>query len=147
MGQKETVANFLAAVEQSFLPERDKDLLRRAAAKGVSAELWNQLNDMLIAAVVASRSEATRQTRRLDAEIDRFTGEYEKEKTVLDLEFRTELEQADDSAKERMWAGYARRIRALQSRFLGQVKRTSTTILRDVVLATVPISQEEMEKD
>jgi len=143
MGQKETNAAFVAAVEQSFLTVDAKRALLRAAAKGVSRELWNQFNDQLIASIVASQGDNRLYTERLDDEIDQFTGEYEKEKTVLDLSFRDQLKAAQEAEKEKLWAGYENRIRSLQARLLERVKTTSTTILHDVVMATVPMDSSE----
>jgi len=144
MGQKESAAAFLTAVEQSFLREEEKEALRQSAAMGVTQELWSRLNDQLIAAIVRSRGDQQRYTSGLDDEINRFTIEYEKEKTVLDRQFRDELLKAGRGpAQQKLWDGYKRKIGVLQSRLLKEVRRTSTTILHDVVMATVSIRDQE----
>ena len=140
MKQQGSDAAFLTAVDQSFLTEGEKAELRSAAAVGVDQELWNRFNDQLIASIVRSQADQRRFVQNLDSEIDRYTVEYEKEKSVLDRRFRDELSRVSDrSVKKKKWGVYERQIRELQSRFVKEVRATSTSILHDVILATVPI--------
>ncbi|KPJ86123.1 hypothetical protein AMJ57_00550 [Parcubacteria bacterium SG8_24] len=130
---------FTDAVDRSFLPEEEKEAFRQAVSReGVSDRLWTRFNDRLIAAIVEIEGSQKKYTETLDAEINRYTKEYEKEKTVLDLRLRDDLSQADSVGQERLWTAYRSRIRNLQSRLLTQVKKSSTSILHDVVLAVVP---------
>ncbi len=142
MRNKESDAAFLTAVEQSFLTREEKEELRQAAGRGIDRKLWNRFNDQLIAAIVRSQGDQRRFSQTLDSEIDRYTVEYEKEKSVLDRRFREELSQtADTAAKKKKWGTYERQIRQLQSRFVKEVRDTSTSVLHDVILATVPIDR------
>jgi len=144
MRNKESDAAFLTAVDQSFLTEEEKAELRAAAGDGVDQELWNRFNDQLIAAIVRSQSDQRRYVQNLDSEIDRYTVEYEKEKSALDRRFRAELSKiSDGTVKKKKWGVYERQIQALQSRFVKEVKATSTSILHDVILATVPIDDDK----
>jgi hypothetical protein len=144
MGQKESAAAFLTAVEQSFLREEEKEALRQDAGMGVTQELWSRFNDQLIAAIVRSQADQQRFVSGLDEEINRYTIEYEKEKTVLDRQFRDELRRAGEGqVQQQLWSAYKRKIGALQTRLLKEVKQTSTSVLHDVVLATVPVRDQE----
>ncbi len=140
MRNRESDAAFLTAVEQSFLSREEKEALRQAAGRGIDQKLWSRFNDQLIAAIVRSQADQRRFSQALDSEIDRYTAEYEKEKSVLDRRFREELSRvADAASKKKKWGSYERQIRQLQSRFVKEVRDTSTTVLHDVILATVPI--------
>ncbi|HTM68634.1 MAG TPA: hypothetical protein VL426_05015 [Candidatus Binatia bacterium] len=131
---------FLDSVEHSFIDAEEKAALTAAAADGVTPRLWNEFNDKLIEAIVRRREAQMRYTRGLDGEIDRFTAAYEKEKGVLDLAHRAALdalEHDDAEGRARLWEEYYGKIRALQGRLVEEVRRTSTTVLHDVILATV----------
>lgn len=133
---------FLDALEHSFLDEDDKAALSaEALSGGVTPQLWNQFNDKLIEAIVRRREQQLQWTRGLDGEIDRFTKTYEQEKTVLDVAHRAALSALgpdDDEGRARLWEAYYAKIRALQSRLVDEVRRTSTTVLHDVIMATMP---------
>jgi len=131
---------FLAALERSFLPRAEKDRLKEAARSGVTPELWNRFNDVLIEEIVRRQKDQRRFVQGLDGEIDRFTKHYEEEKTRLDIELRDELEalgKEDREGRERLWAEYRKTIAKLQRRLLREVERTSSTILQDVVRVTI----------
>jgi len=131
---------FLDSVEHSFLEEEDKKAFFEAATAGVTPQLWNVFNDKLIEAIVKRRERQLRYTRGLDGEIDRFTAAYEKEKTVFDVEHRAALAALghdDTEGRARLWEAYYAKIRSLQARLVDEVRRTSTTVLHDVILATV----------
>lgn len=135
---------FLDSVEHSFIDAEAKAALTAAAADGVTPRLWNEFNDKLIEAIVRKREAQLRYTRGLDGEIDRFTMAYEKEKSVLDLELRSALAalgQDDAEGRARLWEAYYAKIRVLQAKLVEEVKRTSTTVLHEVILATVPDGQ------
>jgi hypothetical protein len=135
---------FLDSVEHSFLDDEDKKALIDEAASGVTPRLWNEFNDKLIEAIVKKRERQLRYTRGLDGEIDRFTTAYEKEKSVLDVAHRAalaELDHEDAEGRARLWEAYYGKIRGLQARLVDEVRRTSTTVLHDVILATVPDRQ------
>jgi len=135
-------AAFLTAVDRSFLTEDEKTEMRRAAGRGVDQQLWNRFNDLLIASIVRTQGEQREYVQTLDSEIDRYTVEYEREKTVLDQRFRDELTRtADGPVKKRKWGDYERRIRELQARFVKKVRDTSTSVLHDVILSTVAIDE------
>lgn len=138
---------FLDALEHSFLSDDDKNALaERAKADGVTPALWNDFNDRLIAVIVRTSERQAGFARGLDAEIDRFTGAYEAEKSVLDRELRAALDAlADDDAdgRARLWEAYYGKIKGLQGRMLADVRQTSSTVLHDVILATVPARSEE----
>lgn len=130
-------AVFTEAVAKSFLPPEDKQALFGTAEKdGVSRALWNRFNDFLIAEIVEREAKQRDLTDGLDSEIDRFTKEYEKEKSVIDLKLRAELEGLDESdieTRERLWGVYYEKIGRIQGRLLAKVEKTSKSLLRDVV--------------
>ncbi len=139
-GSASTVA-FLDPLEHSFLPGEEKRRLAEAAGGGVTAELWNEFNDRLIAEVVAMRERQRTFDAGLDDEINRYTAAYEREKSVIDRGFYDTLRavpEDDAGTRERMWSEYGRRIGALQAQLLREVKATSTTVLHDVVLSVLP---------
>ncbi|HTK05348.1 MAG TPA: hypothetical protein VL500_07205 [Candidatus Eisenbacteria bacterium] len=132
---------FLDSVEHSFIDAEEKAALTAAAADGVTPRLWNEFNDKLVEAIVRKREAQLRYTRGLDGEIDRFTAAYEKEKSVLDLELRAALaavDHEDTEGRAGLWEAYYAKIRVLQAKLVEEVRRTSTTVLHDVILATVP---------
>lgn len=130
-------ANFRKAVEKSFLPPEDKrTLMKMAEEDGVNRQLWNRFNDFLIAEIVEREAKQRDMTKNLDSEIDLFTKEYEKEKTVIDLKLRADLEELDDSdteTRERLWEDYYEKIGRIQDRLLAKVERTSKSLLQEVV--------------
>lgn len=132
---------FLDSLEHSFLSPEEKTALADAARSGVTPQLWNEFNDKLVAAIVRTHERQRRYTRGLDDEINRFTAAYEKEKSVIDNALRAELAavpEGDEEAKAKLWEAYGVKIRALQARLLADVRRTSTTVLHDVILAVMP---------
>ena len=142
MTMQDTAAQsrFVATVNRSFLSDKDKARFIDAAKAGVSQDLWDQVNDRLIATIVSIQGQQKQYTKNLDEEIDRYTKEYESVKTSLDLQLRKDLQavKAEDTAgREEIWTAYRKKIRDLQSRLLREVKNTSSSILKDVVLATV----------
>ncbi|MEY4744200.1 MAG: hypothetical protein RL272_145 [Candidatus Parcubacteria bacterium] len=139
MEQAAETKTFLDAVEQSFLPEDEKAELAESAKAGVTSELWNTFNDRLIAAIVRTQEHQRASGAGLDDEINKFTAEYEKEKSVIDFALRTALAKAkDDAARSLLWEEYGVTIRELQAKLVAEVKSTSTTVLHDVILAVVP---------
>ncbi len=130
-------ANFAKAVDKSFLPPEDKRaLLKMAEEDGVNRALWNRFNDYLIAEIVEREARQRDITKNLDSEIDRFTKEYEKEKTVIDLKLRADLEDidaADTETRERVWDDYYEKIGRVQDRLLAKVQKTSKSVLQEVV--------------
>lgn len=138
--EREAVVEFAAAVEASFLPRREKDELRREAEKGVTPELWRRLNDRLIDIIVEKQGTQKKYVQGLDAEIDRYTKAYEEEKSKLDRQLRARLKglgEQHNEEREQLWSQYRERIARLQHRLLREVERTSSSVLHDVVLATV----------
>lgn len=139
MGESAATQKFLDSLEQSFLPEEDKRFLAESAKSGVTPELWNAFNDRLIAAVVHTKERQRASGAGLDDEINKFTAAYEEEKTVIDYGFRDALAKAkDDAERERLWQEYGVTIRRLQERLVADVRKTSTTVLHDVILAVMP---------
>lgn len=136
-----SLISFLDTVEHCFLPEDEKAVLVASAKQGVTPQLWGELNDRLIAAIVRTQERQREHTTELDREIDKYTADYEREKVVIDREFRAALAAVpkDDAAtRDRMWEEYGTRIRALQRKLLEEVRQTSTTVLHDVMLAVMP---------
>lgn len=136
-----SLISFLDAVEHSFLTDEEKKAFADAAKAGITPQLWNDFNDRLIASIVHTQERQRRHSAELDREIDRFTADYEREKSVIDLEFRATLAKVpeDDAAeRDRLWAEYGTRIRALQAKLLEEVRTTSTTVLHDVIMAVMP---------
>lgn len=135
--RKDDRAAFAEAVAKSFLSPEDKRALFETAEKdGVSRALWNRFNDFLIAEIVEREAKQRDMTDVLDSEIDRFTKEYEKEKSVIDLKLRAELDGLDGSdmeTRERLWEAYYEKIGRIQGRLLAKVEKTSKSLLRDVV--------------
>lgn len=133
--------DFLEAVKDSFLPDRDKETFLREAVAGMSQQLWDRFNDHLIQEIINRQEAHQIYSRRLDEEIDRYTGEYEKEKTVIDREMRAQLEKAKAEGaaaeQDRLWNEYQARIQELQAKLRGEVRTTSTTVLQEAVMATV----------
>ncbi len=138
---------FIAAVRRSFLPPTEKrELIAAANVEKDYQALWTRFNDRLIDWLVKKQAQQDECNKKLDDEISRYTAEYEKEKTVLDRELKETLDkmgETNGATRRRVWAQYQVRIRRLQSRLVGEVRTTSTTVLHDVVLATVPIGREE----
>jgi hypothetical protein len=130
-------ANFRKAVEKSFLPPEDKQaLMKMAKEDGVNRALWNRFNDYLIAEIVEREAKQRDITKNLDSEIDRFTKEYEKEKTVIDLKLRADLQKLDESdleIREKLWEDYYEKIGRIQDRLLEKVDKTSKSVLHEVV--------------
>ena len=115
-------------------------MLASEARHGVDQALWSRFNDLLVAWLVENQAKQDRTSVRLDVEIDRYTREYEHEKTKIDQEYRPALEDAirrGESADSGTWAEYREKIRLLQTQLIAEVKATSATVLREVVLATV----------
>jgi hypothetical protein len=134
-------AAFVAAVQQSFLSRRVKAAIIRVAELGVDGGVRKEFNDRLIEALSRREAMQKHSIRKFDEELDRFTAEYEAEKTRMDAEFRETLARAgSEEEKERLWAEYRRRIHALQARVVEDVRRQSTTVLHDVA---VLVSEEE----
>jgi hypothetical protein len=132
---------FLAAVDDSFLSEKvRKDLRAAAEFGGVTQRLWERFNDALIEEIVRRHDAHDKCREMLDAEIDRFTIEYEREKTALDYRLRDDLKRADEAGdaaeKDRLWVEYRSKIADLQAHVRADVNRTSVTCLHEVVLAT-----------
>lgn len=139
MGETAATQTFLDTLEQSFLPEEEKRSLADSAKSGVTPEIWNAFNDRLIAAIVRTQERQRACDAGLDDEINRFTSVYEKEKSVIDYAHREALAKAaDDAERERLWSEYGATIRRLQERLVADVRRSSTTVLHDVILAVVP---------
>ncbi len=139
---------FIAAVRRSFLPSTDKrELIAAANAEKKDFQmLWDRFNDRLIDQLVKKQALQDQCNEKLDEEINRYTSEYEKEKTVIDRELRAMLErmgETNGAERQKVWAAYQSRIRRLQGRLVAEVRDTSATVLHDVVLATVPIGREE----
>ena len=136
--------NFTEAVDQSFLSAADKNTLKAEAERGVDQALWSRFNDLLIAWLVENQARQRKTNEHLDEEINRYTGAYEKEKTKIDQEYRPALEEATrrgESSDSGTWAEYRQKIRSLQSRLLKDVKGTSATVLREVVMTTIGIGE------
>jgi hypothetical protein len=136
-----SLISFLDAVEHSFLADDEKKAFAEAAKQGVTQQLWNDFNDRLIASIVHTQEQQHVRSFELDREIDKYTADYEREKVVIDREFRAMLAavpEADAAEKDRLWAEYGVRIRALQKKLLEEVRQTSTTVLHDVMLAVMP---------
>ena len=136
--------NFIDAVDRSFLSAADKKALKAGAERGVDQALWSRFNDLLIAWLVKNQARQNETNAHLDEEINRYTGEYEKEKTKLDQEYRPALEEAirrGESSDSGTWAEYQQKIRSLQSRLVKDVKGTSATVLREVVMAAIGIGE------
>lgn len=128
--------NFIKVVERSHLPAETKREFYAAAKNGISSELWSRLNDLLIDDLT-HRQEARRQSsRQLDQEIDRYTAEYEREKTALDRQMMDQLREVgnDEKRRQQLWKNYRKQIAKIQREVVGDVKRTSATVLRQVVL-------------
>lgn len=141
-----SLISFLDAVEHSFLTDDQKKQFTDAAKAGVTPQLWSDFNDHLIASIVHTQERQRARSFELDREIDKYTADYEREKVVIDREFRAMLAAVpeDDAAtRDRMWAEYGARIRALQKRLLDEVRQTSTTVLHDVMLAVMPEGAEQ----
>ena len=128
---------FIKVVERSHLPAETKRELLAAAKAGVTSELWTRLNDLLIDDLTHRQEVKRQSSRQLDQEIDRFTTEYEQEKTSLDRKMMEQLRQIGDDEKQRqrLWKDYRKQIAKIQRQVVGEVKRTSATVLRSVVLA------------
>lgn len=136
-----SLISFLDAVEHSFLTDDEKKAFADAAKAGVTPQLWSEFNDRLIASIVHTQERQRERSSALDGEIDKFTADYEREKTVIDREFRALLAavpEGDAETTDRLWAEYGVRIRALQKKLLDEVRQTSTTVLHDVMLAVMP---------
>lgn len=137
-----TYSAFVAAVNSSFLSEKDKEEFRRSASEAseVDDKAWAEFNERLIEHLVHTEAMQQQYLKTVDEEINKFTSEYEKEKTVIDVEFRKTLlaveVQADAGLKEKLWIDYKVKIAALQSRLLDEMKNQSTTILHDVAVFT-----------
>ena len=133
-------ASFVAAVDQSFLSSKDKEEFRRMAEAGVDEKAWAEFNDRLIERLVHAEAMQQQYLKTVDEEINKYTAEYEKEKTVIDKEFRKTLLAADAAADtgmtDRLWAEYREKIAALQAKLLDEMKNESTTILHDVAVFT-----------
>ncbi len=140
--KQQSYDSFVSAVNRSFLSDETKASLYEAAARGVNRRLWGRFNDELIASIVHVSGEEQRFAKNLDEEINRYTQLYEREKTVIDLAFRAELAEIDDEAtKQRKWEDYRKKIQDLQARLVKEVQTTSSTVLHEVILATVPASE------
>ncbi|MEA3249837.1 MAG: hypothetical protein U9Q03_05825 [Patescibacteria group bacterium] len=130
-------ANFRKAVDRSFLSAEDKQALMKMAQKdGVNRALWNRFNDYLIAEIVEREAKQRDVTKNLDSEIDKFTKEYEKEKTVIDLKLRADLQELGDTdleTREKLWGAYYEKIGRIQDRLLEKVDKTSKSLLWEVV--------------
>jgi hypothetical protein len=132
---------FNQVVDRSDLTAEHKQELKSLADAGLTQAVWTRLNDLLIDDLTA-RNEARQQaTDQLDAEVARYTADYEQEKSVLDREMYEELKtcQADEAKRNRLWADYRKKIEALQRHAVTEVKKTSGTILQQVVMAVAHI--------
>lgn len=138
---EDRMKKFLAAVDDSFLQETDKNDLRQAASRGVSQSLWSRFNDRLIEALVMREKAQQQFSRQLDTEVIRYTASYEKEKAGIDRKMWDTMSKMSsaDSARAKMWEGYQKQIHALQAKLVGEVRRSSATLLHDVVLTTVAL--------
>jgi hypothetical protein len=137
---------FLDELDRSSLSEETKTRFRyHIASRGVDPALWSAFNDALIDQITRSEKARAESADRLDGEIDRFTAAYENEKSVIDAEFRDRLRAAlsDEAETEILWREYAERVRRLQAKMLSEVEASSTSVLHDVVLATVPLAGNE----
>lgn len=133
----QSAENFRRIVERSYLSAEDKaGLLARAEAEGVTDALWRRLDDLLVGAIETRERAYSDYREQLDAEIVRYTEEYESEKRLIDQEMRRQLEsltEGDDAARDRLWDSYYQRIAALQRRLLEEVKGSSKTLLQATV--------------
>jgi len=142
MPSKPSYDAFVSAVNRSFLSEEAKNSLYEAAARGVDRKLWGRFNDELIASIVHAEGEEHRFAKNLDEEINRYTQLYEREKSVIDRAFHDELAKIDDEATKQMkWKEYQKKIQGLQARLVKEVRMTSTSVLHEVILATVPVNE------
>jgi t-SNARE complex subunit (syntaxin) len=131
---------FMRLVNESYLEDSEKDSLLAAAKDGVNQELWKRLGDLLMAALETRRANYRDFRSQLDTEVAKYTAVYEKEKRVLDERMRQrlqELDENDSEARDRLWDEYYSDIHALQGRLLDEVRKTSKTVLRSTVLASV----------
>ena len=131
---------FLRLVEDSYLTAEEKDGLKLLAEGGVTPELWRKLDDLLVAGLEERRGAYREFRGRLDAEITRYTADYEREKKVLDGRMREDLARLgenDDAERDRLWNEYYDAVHALQERLLDEMKKTSKTVLQTTVLASV----------
>lgn len=129
--------HFFDALERSFLPDAEKQELRSMAENGVTAELWNEFNDRLIASLVMRGNQQREVTKVLDREIQRFSEEYEQKKTKVDRKMwdaLAKLKEDDIGGRRKLWLAYERDIHTLQQGLLTSVRSTSTTVLHDVIL-------------
>jgi len=131
---------FLRLVEDSYLAAEEKDGLKLLAEGGVTPELWRKLDDLLVAGLEERRGAYREFRGRLDAEIARYTADYEREKKVLDGRMREDLSrlgEGDDAERDRLWDDYYAAVHALQGRLLDEMRKTSKTVLQTTVLAAV----------
>lgn len=129
--------HFFDALDKSFLSVEEKQELRSLAEKGVTEETWNELNDRLIASLVSRGKQQRDVTEVLDREIQRFSAEYEQDKTKVDRQMwdaLAKLKEDDIEGRRKLWADYERDIDKLQKDLLASVRSTSTTVLHDVIL-------------
>lgn len=128
---------FMVVVEHSFLSEAEKGQLRNAARGGVSDELWRELNDRLVASIVARAKLQSDADGNIDREVQRFSAEYEAEKSRIDREMWDLLKTVpaeEEARRKELWRDYERRIDELQTRLLQSVRSSSATVLKDVIL-------------
>ena len=106
------------------------------AGKQVDENARKAFNERLIKELARIEVMQKRSSEKVDEEINRFTAEYEQEKTRIDGAFRKTLDAAgeDEKAKELLWSQYRATIGALQARLIAEMRRESTTVLHDVAV-------------
>lgn len=132
---------FNQVVERSDLTAEHKQELMSLADAGLTQAVWTRLNDRLIDDLTDRNSAHQQAVEKLDAEVARYTADYEQEKSVLDRQMYDELKtcQDDESKRQKLWADYRQKITALQKRAVTEVKKTSGTMLQQVVMTVTHI--------
>ncbi len=125
---------FHAVVDSSCLPVKDKQKLKNMAARtGMTDELWKRFDDLLVALIEERALIKDQHKAELDAEVARYTAEYESEKKIIDNKMRDDLAalgEADESIRTALWGAYYSKLQQLQDRLLENIRHTSQTTLQ-----------------
>jgi len=134
-----TVEQFHAIVDSSCLPAGGKQELKDIASRvGMTEELWKRFDDLLVALVEEGSLIKDKHKAELDAEVAKYTAEYESEKKVIDTKMRDDLAavgESDEPTRTALWDAYYSKLQQLQERLLDNIRQTSQTTLQKMATA------------